>query len=524
MNILFTSFVCGVHAVCRSFFTAAALLVFICCSGHPSSARVPSADTTARRVAGDSGNAGGRTLLPVGVSRESVQLLERLQNANRQVTAEVLPSVVTLDVVETRKVRVRDPFGGFPWFFFRGPEGPGAGPGGGSGNKGEAEEREYKTEGLGSGVIVKKTGKTHYVLTNYHVAGKANEIEIKLHYGRIVKGKLVGGDQRKDIALVSFEDADPNIRVAVLGDSDAVRVGDIVFAVGSPLGYTSTVTQGIISALGRFGGPGNNINDFIQTDAAINQGNSGGPMVNIYGEVIGINAWIASSSGGSQGIGFSIPINNVKSDIESFIQYGQVKYGWLGVQLVATDADTVASLGIAKGTKGVLAAEIFLGSPAHKGGLKPGDYCVKLNGKEVKDVNQFVRDVGALRIGQTAVFDLIRGGVPMTLSVRITERDEKIVNDYSKLWPGFIPLPLTEAVRKRLDLKASVRGVLVSNAQSKSPAALMGLKSADIVVAVNDQRVSSVREFYAVLARQTREVWFDVLRDGQTLSTVRFRF
>ena len=221
-------------------------------------------------------------------------------------------------------------------------------------------------------ITVRRDGKTWYLLTNHHVAGSATNITVRLDDGREFDGKLVGADERKDIALVSFESDATDIPVANLGDSDSVKTGDIVFAIGSPLGYMSSVTQGIVSAVGRDGGPNNNINDFIQTDAAINQGNSGGPLVNIYGEVVGINSWIASQSGGSQGLGFSIPINNVKKAIDDFIADGKIKYGWLGVSLVEADASTLTELSLT-GRKGALASQVFANSPAAKGGILPGD-------------------------------------------------------------------------------------------------------------------------------------------------------
>ena len=285
-----------------------------------------------------------------------------------------------------------------------------------------------------------------------------------------------------------------------MGNSDAVEVGDIVFAVGSPLGYVSTVTRGMVSAVGRSGGPNNNINDFIQTDAAINQGNSGGPLVNIYGQVIGINTWIASSSGGSQGLGFSIPINNVKSAIDSLISDGKLKYGWVGVQLTSADETIMKALGLGE-KNGALAIDLFLGSPAFKGGIRPGDFVVKLNGKEVKSVDQLVRDVGDLRSGTTAEFVVLRDGKEQTLSVKIEERDQKIVTDSSKLWPGFIGYELSDEMRDKLKLDKKQTGVLVTNITNKTPAVIIGLKSGDVITAVNDVPVANMREFYRELAK-----------------------
>lgn len=453
------------------------------------------------------------------ITKETISLLEGLQNANRQVSAAILPSVVTLSVTEIKKVH--NPFSGegFPWFFFGFPNQE-------DDQKNDEKrggEREYRAQGMGSGIIVQKSGNTYYVLTNQHVTGTAEKIIVKLYNGHTAEGKLVGGDQRRDIALVSFESNEKDIAVAELGNSDAVEVGDIVFAVGSPLGYVSTVTRGMVSAVGRSGGPNNNINDFIQTDAAINQGNSGGPLVNIYGQVIGINTWIASSSGGSQGLGFSIPINNVKGAIASFIADGKLTYGWVGVQITGADDTMMKAFGLGQRT-GALAVDVFLGSPAFKGGIRPGDFIIKLNGKEVKSSDHLVRDIGDLKSGSTAEFVVIRDGKEKVLSVKIEERNQKIVTDASKLWPGFLGYELTAETREKLKLDKKQTGVLVTNITNKTPAVIVGLKPGDIITAVNDVPVTNMREFYRELANVKKEVWFDIVREEQTLSTLRYKF
>lgn len=445
-------------------------------------------------------------------SGDSISFLEKMQQANRELSSAVLPSVVTVDVVETRKVK--DPFGSLPFQFFFGRPGDDDEEGAG--------EKEYKTQGMGSGFIVRKNGKTYYALTNQHVVGKATDISVMLYNGKEIKAKLVGSDTRKDIALISFE-SEEELRIAGLGDSDGTEVGDIVFAIGSPMGYTSSVTQGIISAVGRHGGPNkSNVNDFIQTDTAINQGNSGGPLVNIYGNVIGINTWIASSSGGSQGLGFAIPINNVKKAIDDFINSGELKYGWLGVQLVQIDKDFLKSLNISE-KEGALAAQVFLGSPADKAGIMPGDFIVELNGKAVKSVDTLVRDVGDLLAGEDAKFKVLRNGEELTLNAKIEGRDEKIVGDSSKLWPGFTPIPLTDEIKERLKIEKNAEGVVLASLLPKSPAVVMGLKQSDIIVSVCDKKVRNIQEFYRELSASSREVWFDIIREGQTLSTLRYK-
>ncbi|MCF0241835.1 MAG: Do family serine endopeptidase [Treponema sp.] len=430
--------------------------------------------------------------------------IETLQNAFRSISSEMLPAVVEVDVTETKTVQ--NPFQNIPFFFFGNPENGG--------------KQQYESKGLGSGVIVRRDGNTIYVLTNNHVAGGATKISVKLNDGREFEAKLVGADERIDIALVSFESSDKKIPVAPLGNSDDVMAGDICMAFGAPLGYAQSVTQGIVSAVGRDGSGIGSISDFIQTDAAINQGNSGGPLVNIYGEVIGINTWIASQSGGSQGLGFAIPINNVKNAIDSFISGGKIKYGWVGVSLLEITQEFKEDLGVAD-MEGAFAAEVFIGSPAYKCGIKPGDYIIELNGKTVKSVNQLVRDVGNLQAGTTAKFTVIRGGKKQpSVNVKIEERTDEVVNANNKLWPGFIATPLTDDIKKDLDITdKKVKGIVVSNIQEKTPAAALRLRNNDVITGVNGKSVNNVKEFYEALANVDRTINFDIYSNGGTITT-----
>lgn len=458
---------------------------------------------------GSSKTAFADTSPEVIIGKDNLAVLEAMQGAFRSIASQVLPSVVELDVVETRQ-RQQFSFGDLFDFFNRGEDSKNG-------------TQEYEASGMGSGVVVRKIGNIYYVLTNNHVAGSAKQISIKLNDGRIFTGTLVGKDERKDIALVSFETKE-DVRVAQLGDSDLVQQGDICFAMGTPLGYFSSITQGIVSATGRAGTYVNNISDFIQTDAAINQGNSGGPLVNIYGEVIGINTWIASQSGGSQGLGFAIPINNIKRAIDDFIATGEVTYGWMGVSLVEINDEYKEDLGV-KGQNGAFLSSIFLTSPAAKAGMQAGDYVISLNGKAVKSVDQLVRDVGDIPVGKEAEFRLIRGKKEMTLKVKIEKRDEKMVSDSSKLWPGFIANPITDEIRTRLSLDKKIAGVVISNLEAKSPAAAMRLQAGDIITAVNDKAVKNLAEFYAALDTVgQKEIWFDVYSNGHTLTTTRYKF
>ncbi len=451
------------------------------------------------------------------ISSTEINIIQSLQNSFRSISENMLPAVVEVDVSETKTYK--DPFGGFssPWeYFFGSPK---------SEDEKKNNQKEYESKGLGSGVIVRKTGNTFYVLTNNHVAGKATKISIKLNDSREFEGKLVGADERLDIALVSFEAKDSSIPVAKLGDSDTVQPGDICLAFGAPLGYSQSVTQGIVSATGRSESHMSAISDYIQTDAAINQGNSGGPLVNIYGEVIGINTWIASSSGGSVGLGFAIPINNIKNSIDSFIKSGKMTYGWVGVSLLEVTKEYKEELGV-QAYDGAFAVEVFTNSPAFKGGIKPGDYIIELNGKKVKTVNQLVRDVGSLRVGTTATFKVVRGGKvlpPLTVKVEERAKDNEIQNN--KMWPGFIATPLTDDVKKQLKIDdKKVRGVVVSNVEEKSPAASLRLQNGDVITAVNGKPVANLAEFYAELANAQKSVNFDIYSNGGTITTGTYKF
>ncbi len=487
--------VLGVTAVAA----ASAGIFLLSCRVNKGSANVAFAETPAKTRTSS-----------VELPQDSLAVTQALQGTFRSISSQVLPAVVEVDVTTKTKVQNYNPFKDIPFF----NNIPGFG---------DDEDREYESSALGSGVIVRRNGKTFYVLTNNHVVEKSSTIKIKLNDEREFEGKLVGADERIDIALVSFESDDQSITVAQLGNSDEVQQGDIVLALGSPLGYFASVTQGIVSATGRSGGGIGSISDFIQTDAAINQGNSGGPLVNIYGEVIGINTWIASQSGGSQGLGFSIPINNIKTAIDQFINKGKISYGWLGVSLLEVTQEYKDALEVGK-QSGALAAEIFIGSPAMKGGMQAGDYIIALNGKDVKDVNQLVRDVGSIPAGETATITVKRGTSTLDLKIRMDEREDSVVSDSGKLWPGFVATPLTDDTRKKIKVPAKIKGVLVADVQEKSPAAALRLQKGDVVTAVNDRKVTTVAEFYEALNLSDKtEIWFDVYSDGHTISTGHYK-
>jgi len=446
-------------------------------------------------------------------SVDTIKTLQSLQNSFRSVADKVLPVVVEIDVVEVKKQGPADNKN-LPWFyyFFGQPDGK------------EPKDREFRNKGLGSGVIVRKSGKTYYVLTNNHVVGEASDITIQLHDRREFKGKLVGKDERKDLALVSFT-GDENLPVAELGDSNSLRVGDWVLAVGNPFGLESTVTAGIVSALGRRGGPEGNINDFIQTDASINQGNSGGALVNLAGEVVGINTWITSPTGGSIGLGFAIPINNVKKAIEDFMNNGAVQYGWLGVSISGISQEMANSLSL-KDTKGAFVYHLFKGSPADIGGILPGDFIVELNGRKISSSDELVFMVGDLPVGKKAAFKLVRQGKNMNLDVMITSRqNQQSISEQSRnLWPGITVVPLTDEIRKELEIPSSTKGIVVQSVEPRTPGALAGMKSGDVVTSMNGKPVSNLSDFYLALNDKSNEkVEFVYERGGVKMSVGIFR-
>jgi serine protease Do len=418
--------------------------------------------------------------------------------------------VEVVDVVKQQVPNFSSPFD-----FFYGPQN---GP---QGRNQAPQEREFKRQGLGSGVIVRKTGNKVYVLTNNHVAGEADQISIKLTDGRQFQATLVGKDPNKDLALVSFETRE-NVPVAELGDSDSLVVGDWVMAVGNPLGFESSVTTGIVSAIGRQSLPGSQIagfTDYIQTDAAINQGNSGGALVNSHAQVIGLNAWIASPSGGSIGLGFAIPINNAKKAVNDFIIKGKSEYGWLGVNIGNVSPESAADLNL-KGTQGALVYGIFKGSPAAKAGILPGDFITGINGVPVKNSSDLLMQVGNLEPGRKADLELVRSGGPVRVDVKTeTRADEKKVADLSgKVWPGFSVVTVTGDIRKQLNLKSGSGDLIISSVDEGGPANIAGLQAGDIILQVNKKPVSTLTDFYTTLnTASSREVMLNINRQDHEL-------
>jgi len=451
----------------------------------------------------------------VTIPQDALSVVEGLQTAFNAVSDKVLPSVVEVTTVTVQRRQAQN-FNGIPWDFFFGPRG---------GDSEGGQEREYRSRSMGSGIIVRHAGDVYYVLTNNHVVEGASEINAVVRDGKEYSAELVGTDSRRDLAIISFKTSDA-FPTADLGDSDNVRVGDWAIAMGNPLGeqFAFSVTMGIVSAVGRTGGPGGNINDFIQTDASINQGNSGGPLVNIRGEVIGINTWIASNAGGgSVGLGFAIPINNAKRAIDEIIRSGSVNDGWLGVSLTDANRETLQAMGLVD-RRGSLAIHVFLGSPADKAGICPGDFITHVDGREVRGTNYLTQMVGNIRPGQRAVFTVVRDGASRDFSVQIETRNDTVASDSAKLWPGVSVVALTDEIRNTLNLDRNAQGLYVSQVESGTPADIVGLRRGDRITAINNTQVRDLASFYKALRENTdRELWFAFIRGDSTLESLRFR-
>lgn len=424
------------------------------------------------------------------------------QERFREVARETLPVVVEINVAR----RVEQPVQASPFdFFFGDPRNE------------ERPPRERLQQGMGSGVIVGHDGMTAYVLTNDHVAGDADEIEVVMNDGREFDAELVGTDPLMDIALLRFQTSE-ELPVARLGSSDSLEAGDWVFAVGNPLGFESTVTAGIVSATARQAQSNtmSGVTDYIQTDAAINRGNSGGALVNIDGEVVGINTWIASQTGGSIGLGFAIPINNVKRAITDIMESGEVTYSWLGVT-VGSVTDEFAEMMDIDSAEGAFISGVYEGSPAEASGLRPGDVVLRIGRTDINDSATLVQTIAGLRPGTETEFELLRAGERVTIGVTTGRRDQDSFQT-ATLWPGVTVLPLNEEARERLELNRNTDGVIVANVVQNSAAAESGVRAGDTIISVNGSSVSTPAEFYRELGNANGdEVRFRVIRDGRTL-------
>lgn len=466
----------------------------------------PSAATDTVVVSEATGSASARTLAPSGDSFAPV--VEKLQ-----------PAVVTIRSERTQRIastgmddpRLRDFFRQFEGSQFWGqlPVPFGQVP---------RQLPEQRERGLGSGVIVKSDG---YILTNHHVVANADRVTVELNDGRALDAKVIGTDKPSDLAVLKIDAS--GLQTLSLGNSDNVRVGDIVLAVGNPLGIGQTVTMGIVSAKGRAtDGPGDGgYQDFIQTDAPINQGNSGGALVSTRGELIGINAQILSTSGGNIGIGFAIPSNMARNVMSQLIEHGQVRRGMLGVTIQPVTSEIARSLKLPQ-VGGALVNGVTPGGAAEKAGIERGDVIVAINDETVKDGNTLRNQVAQLQPGTTARLRITRDGKERSIDVTLAElrtqdaesEPRAVGSDGSSY--GMSVQPLTPDLARRMGLDPR-DGVVVTAVQPSGRAADAGFRAGDVISEVDGTPVRTADALRSALASGDRPALLLVTRGGNSV-------
>ncbi len=417
------------------------------------------------------------------------------------ISAQVGPSVVTITSTTTVTAPAM-PFD--PWGF-------------GFGFPGQSgQSREYTRQGLGSGVIISEDG---LIVTNNHVAGDSDELQVVLPDGEEVAAKLVGTDPRSDIALIKIE-VDHSLPAISIGNSDDLRVGEWVLAIGSPFALSQTVTQGIVSFLGRDGLGLADFEDYIQTDAAINPGNSGGALVNLDGELVGVNTAIASRNGGYQGIGFAIPASTVQNVVDDLLEFGEVQRGWLGISMQDVSSELASQFDI-EDTRGVLISDILPDSPAEDSDLQRGDIVTEVNGEEFDSPNNFRNIIAAIDPGTETRLTVIRDGRTRRINVVIGSRDEdpQVIAEDMESEYGWQLGDLTHDIASRLGA-ADVSGVVVLNVAPGGRAAIAGVQSGDIIQEINRHPVSSISDAGTLLPETVGDALILIWRHGRTMYMV----
>jgi serine protease Do len=425
----------------------------------------------------------------------------------------VMPSVVSINVEGSTTVNTPRMGRNFQQFF--GDNSPfcqdgspfqsspfcqgGAGPDGGN-----QPQQQQKFMALGSGVVIDAA--KGYVVTNNHVVDNANSIKVQLSDGRKFDAKVVGKDPRSDIALIQIQDP-KNLTAIKLADSDALRVGDYTVAIGNPFGLGETVTSGIVSALGRSGLNVENYENFIQTDAAINRGNSGGALVNLNGELIGINTAILAPDGGNIGIGFAIPSNMVKNLTDQMVKFGQVKRGELGIMGTELNSELAKAMKV-DAQRGAFVSQVMPNSSAAKAGIKAGDVITSLNGKAISSFAALRAQVGTMPVGSKISLGLLRDGKPVTVELELQQSSQTQV-DSSSIFSGIEGAEMSN--------KGQDKGVVVNTVKAGSPAAQIGLKKGDIIVGANQQAVKNIAELRKILDSKPSVLALNIQRGDSSI-------
>ncbi|MFL6652512.1 MAG: DegQ family serine endoprotease [Sulfurifustaceae bacterium] len=371
--------------------------------------------------------------------------------------------------------------------------------------------RERRESSLGSGVIVSADG---YIVTNNHVIAKADEIKVLLNDRREFVGKVVGTDPKTDIAVVKINAKD--LPTVPWGDSDRLEVGEFILAIGNPFALNSTVTMGIVSAVGRANVGIADYEDFIQTDAAINPGNSGGALVNTRGELVGINTAIFSRSGGYMGIGFAVPSNMARTVMDSLVKTGKVTRGWLGVSIQDVTQDLAKQFRLGD-SKGALVSEVLADSPAAAAGVKPGDVIVNFDGRPVDSPAVLRNNVAQTPVGKTVKVEIVREGKRQTANVKIAEQPKEIAQageeeslqgegaEGKSALAGMDVRNITPDIARQLGLPPTTKGVVVTGLEPDSAAAGAGVEPGDIILEVNRQAVRSVADLKRISAKLSKK-------------------
>ncbi len=371
----------------------------------------------------------------------------------------------------------------------------------------QVQERPFR--GLGSGVII--DAKKGYVVTNNHVVDNADEILVKLTDGREFKAKKLGADEQSDIALLKIDPE--NLNAVELANSDELRVGDFVVAIGNPFGLSQTVTSGIVSALGRSGLNIGGYEDFIQTDAAINRGNSGGALVNLKGELVGINTAIFGPNGGNVGIGFAIPSNMMKNLVDQIIEFGEVRRGLLGILGQDVDAGLSEAMNLDV-NKGAFVSEVNPESAADKGGIEAGDIITRVNGNAISSFQELRAKIGSMGAGAKVELTLLRKGKSRKVEVTLGDASANVV-EAKELHPALEGATLVNGATERGN-----NGVEITELEARSPAARIGLQEGDIIVGVNRNRVNTVNELGNLLDDASGVIALNVQRGSSSLYLV----